>query len=285
MIAAAALVALAFASTRNYGVVSELPQPPPTSAVNSIPRPPQTSGLSNLFDSVASLNAQIASESAPSLKADLLVRRGNDNSRLGRWRQAANDFRQALELDPDNEWTWYSAIPTLVEIGDGDGYRKRCLDMQRKFEDSHDILLGERIAKLWSLTPNCPGDPGIPTRLVDRALASEANKKLYYWVMSTKGIAEYRAGRLTEAVSWLKKAIDATPSTTLQCKALSGLFLSMALRRQNLQDQAREAHDRAAELIDRHQSQNGGDLGAEWCDWLMCQILRREAEETQGVLK
>ncbi len=285
LIAATSVAALAFAGTRNNGLVSELPQPAPAPAATPIPRPPQSSGPINLFDSVADLNTKIASATTSAIKADLLVRRGNDYSRLGRWRQAASDFRRALELDPDDEWIWYPAIPPLLEIGDEVGYRKRCLDMQRKFESSDDILLGERIAKLWLLTPNCPGDPLIPTRLVDRALASESTRKLYYWVMSTKGIAEYRAGKPTEAVSWLKKAIDAAPSTTLQCKALSGLFLSMALRRQNLQDQARQAYDRAAEIIDRHQSQYGGDLGAEWCDWLMCQILRREAEETLGLMK
>lgn len=59
----------------------------------------------------------------------------------------------------------------------------------------------------------------------------------------------------------------------------------MALRRQDLQDQARQAYNRAAEIIDRHQSQDGGDFGAEWSDWLMCQIVRREAEETLGLVK
>ncbi len=240
--------------------------------------------MTNLYDSVANLNSQIESETSSANRADLLVRRGNLYCRLGRWRQAAGDFRRAVELDPSNEWTWYLAIPPLVEIGDRDDYRKRCLDMQREFESSDDILLGERIAKLWLLTPDCPGDPSLPTRLIDQALASRATKKLYYWVMLTKGLAEYRAGRLTEAVSWLRKAIDACPSTTMQCKALSGLVLSMALQRQKLQDQARQAYDRAAEIIDRHQSQYGGDFGPEWCDWLMCLILRREAEATLGLI-
>ncbi len=109
--------------------------------------------------------------------------------------------------------------------------------------------------------------------------------KLFYWVMSTKGIAEFRAGRFAEAVSWLQKAIDATPSNTPQCKALSNLFLAMAIRRQERPDQARQAFDQAAEIIDRHQAQDGGDLGTDWCDWLMCSIVRREAEEALGLSK
>jgi hypothetical protein len=72
---------------------------------------------------------------------------------------------------------------------------------------------------------------------------------------------------------------------TPQCKALSGLFLSMALHRQDHRDQARQAYDRAVEIIDRHQSQHGGDLGAEWCDWLMCSIVRREADQTMGLAR
>jgi hypothetical protein len=80
-------------------------------------------------------------------------------------------------------------------------------------------------------------------------------------------------------VPWLKKAIDATPLNSRQCKALSGLFLSMAMRRQDLEDQTRQAYDQAAEIIERRQSQDGGDLGTDWCDWLMCSIVRREAEE------
>jgi tetratricopeptide (TPR) repeat protein len=235
---------------------------------------------------VASLNAQIESESNPATKADLLVQRGNLQSRLGRWRPAAGDFRRALELDPSSDWTWYWAIPTLAEIGDRAGYRKLCIEMHRLFETSPDTLLGERIAKLWTLTPDCPGELSVPSRLIDRALADATTKRLYYWVMSTKGIAEYRAGHFADAASWLQKAIDATPANTLQCKALSGLFLSMTLRRQDIKDQARKAFDQAAEIIDHHQVQDGGgDLGTDWCDWLMCSIVRREAEEVLGLNK
>ncbi len=282
---AAAAAALVIAGARINGFVAGSPEQPPGPAAPPVQPRTKPSGPANLFESVADLNSQIDSESSPAIKGDLLVRRGNVNSRLGRWRQAAGDFRRALELDPTSEWTWYSAIPTLVEIGDQPGYRKLCLEMQRRFESSTDTLLGERIAKLWLLIPDCPGDPTLPTRLIDRALADGANKKLYYWVMSTKGIQEFRAGRLAEAVSWLSKAIDATPPNTPQCKALSGLFLSMAMRRQDLRDQARHAYDQAAEIIDRHQSQDGGDLGTDWCDWLMCSIVRREAEQTLGLNK
>ena len=279
----AAVAAVAMVGTRiNPFEAGSTGQPPPSTA-STRPPPASKSGLVSLVGSVGELDAQIKTEKNPTIKGELLIKRGNLNSRLGRWRQAADDFRRAVQLDPAGEWTWYYAIPTLVEIGEKAGYRTMCLDMLRTFEPTSDPLLDERIAKLWLLTPECPGDPAIPGRLVDRAVVGSANKKLFYWVISTKGISEYRAGRPAEAVGWLKKAMDATPIKTPQCRALSGLYLSMALHRQNIPDQAKEAYDRAAEIIDRHQSQEGGDLGADWCDWLMCSIARREAEQTMGL--
>src|SRR5262249_55146533 len=196
-------------------------------------QPGTRTGLVGLLGSVAELDAQIEPEKNPSIKGSLLLKRGALNSRLARWRQAADDFRRAAQLDPNADWTWYYAIVTLVEIGERAGYRDLCQQMHLKFEMSPDPLLAERIAKLWLLSPECPGDPAIPPRLIDRALAEGPNQKLYYWVMSTKGLSEYRAGDFDEAASWLRKGIDAAPAKAPQCKALSGLFLSMTLRRQD----------------------------------------------------
>ena len=160
-----------------------------------------------------------------------------------------------------------------------DAYRKLSLGMLEKFEPADKALLDERIAKLWFLTPDCPGELKVPTRLIDRASTSDPTGKLYYWVLSTKGIAEYRAGRFPEAAVHLTRALEMTPATTPQCKVFSGLFLSMAMGRQGQRDQARQTFRQAAEIMDRHLQVQEGDLGAEWCDWLMCQIVRREAEE------
>jgi serine/threonine protein kinase len=288
VVIAAVVATLAVVGTRFSQFEASPPDRPPTSkpsipSTPSAPSPVKRSGLINLVGSIAELDAKLEAEADSTAKGDLLIRRGNFNSRLGRWRQASDDFHRAVKLDPNNEWTWYYAILTLGEIGEKADYGKLCLDMQRTFESSSDPLLGERIAKLWVLTPDCPGDSTIPGRLIDRALGDGSSKKLYYWVMSTKGISEYRAGHFAEASSWLTKAIDATPTKTPQCKALSGLFLSMALHRQDQRDRARQAYDSAADSIDRHQSQNGGDLGADWCDWLMCSIVRREAEHMMAL--
>jgi serine/threonine protein kinase len=277
----AAAAAVVMVGTRINPFEAASTEKPATSA----PAPAKKTGLVALLGTVAELDSQIEAETNPATKAQLLVKRGHVNSRMGRWRLAADDFRRAVELDPIVDWNWYYAIVTLVEISEGPGYRKLCLEMLRTFESSPDPLLAERIAKLWLLTPDCPGDPAIPGQLSDRALAENASKKLNYWVMSTKGLSEYRAGHFAEAASWLNKAIDATPSKTPQCKALSGLFLSMALQRQGARDQAKQAYDAAAQIIDRHQSQDGGDFGADWCDWLMCAIVRREAGPMMGLAR
>jgi hypothetical protein len=183
---AAAVAALAMADTRINQFEAGSPEQPPTSSPSPNPQPAKPSGLINLIGSVAELDSQIEPEKNPSIKGELLIRSGHFHSRLGRWRHAADDFRRAVELDPAGEWTWYYAILTLVEIGEKAGYCKLSLAMRRTFESSSDPLLAERITKLWLLTPDCPGDPTIPARLIDRSLSDGATKKLYYWVMSTK---------------------------------------------------------------------------------------------------
>jgi serine/threonine protein kinase len=280
---AAAVAAIAMVGTRINPFVAGSPEESSKSTPSPASPTGARTGLIGLLGSVAELDSQIEPEKNPAIKGSLLLKRGALNSRLARWRQAADDFRRAAQLDPSADWTWYYAIVTLVEIGEKADYRNLCQQMQQRFESSPDPLLAERVAKLWLLTPDCPGDPAIPSRLTDRALAEGPNQKLYYWVMSTKGISEYRAGHPDEAASWLRKAIDAAPAKAPQCKALSGLFLSMALRRQDHRDQARQAYNQAAEIFDHHQTQYGGDFGADWCDWLMCSIVRREADQTLGL--
>ncbi len=282
ILVAAATGVLALAGARHYGLVSVPKAGAPDAKKASST---QKRGI-NLYDSVAALNSQIEAESRPAIKARLHVRRANLYGRFGRWKQAADDFATAESLDPTDQWTWYGAAPVLAEIGDRDAYRQHGREMLRRFESSTDALFFERVAKLWLLTPDCPGDAAAMTKLIDRASVAEASHPLYHWVLSTKGIAEYRAGRAAEAVTWLEMASDATPSKTPQCKALSGLFLAMALVRQGRQAQSRQAYDRALDVLNEYELQQfGGDLGPEWGDWLMCQIVRREAERELGLIK
>jgi hypothetical protein len=61
------------------------------------------------------------------------------------------------------------------------------------------------------------------------------------------------------------------------------LFEAMAHHQLNQPNEARSAMEQATKLIDEYLAQSQLERGIQWNDWLMCQIVRREAEELLGV--
>jgi tetratricopeptide (TPR) repeat protein len=95
------------------------------------------------------------------------------------------------------------------------------------------------------------------------------------------GAAHYRAGRHTEAIDRLQEALEAArtnPDWYRYASVLSRLFLAMAYHSAGQTERAREWLDQAVYVIDFDFPQAGRKpLGDNWHDWIMCQVIRREA--------
>ena len=140
----------------------------------------------------------------------------------------------------------------------------------------------ERIAKICSLLPETGSDARAAYKLADSALRLGSNNKEFLpWAQMTMGIAEYRAGRFSEAIEWLQKSLaDDTAPGTLKVTAYAAL--GMAQQRSRHPTEARAALAEAAELLGNAFAQPEGtppDMKkGMWHDWLIGRVILREAQ-------
>jgi tetratricopeptide (TPR) repeat protein len=213
------------------------------------------------------------SDSDPSLFAE----RGELYGRLGRFEEAAADFEQAIDLQPQQAWNWLHGIPLLLQVGDADGYRRRRARMLREFQSPTETsFTAHLVAKCSLIIPLEGDDMKLATVLADRQVAADEDA----WRHQCKGMAEYRLGHNEAAIPWLLKGTAGEP----WCRAESELFLAMAYSRLGREQQGRAALDHAVGILDRELPRPGeGDLhSSKFFDWILCQFARREAEALIG---
>jgi tetratricopeptide (TPR) repeat protein len=222
------------------------------------------------YDKAIALNAR---------DAELRKARGGLHARRGAWAQAAQDFAAAVELDPDRLWHRFCLAPLRLYLGDREGHRDLCRDTLRRFADAQDPGVASRTVKMCLLVPGAVDDVEAAAALADRAVAIGANHKALRWCQWAKALAEYRRGRFASAIDWLRRSQERTSNIHLEvyCR----LLLAMAHHQLGKAREGRQwLHEARALMETLLPRTEGGSLGGAWHEWLMCQILRREAEAT-----
>ena len=79
--------------------------------------------------------------------AQLLMFRANLRAQMGRFQEAAGDLEQLIQTSPSNHWPWTTLAPLLVQTGEIAKYRTHCKEMLRRFNDTTDAPIANRIAK------------------------------------------------------------------------------------------------------------------------------------------
>jgi serine/threonine protein kinase/Flp pilus assembly protein TadD len=198
-------------------------------------------------------------------------------ARFGHFAQSADDYAKAIKLDPGRHWNWYYRGCLLAYLNDTSDYRALCDAMLRRFAGATDPSILERTAKTCLLLPGPPGSHN-PLDLALRALqqaGGDANLKA--WFSLCYGMALYRRGDFQAATEPLRTALtpaDATRHPT------ATLFLAMADHRLGRSHDARQQLAEATRELDQNlPNAMDGDLdGVGVENWLMCQVVRREAE-------
>jgi tetratricopeptide (TPR) repeat protein len=201
--------------------------------------------------------------------------RGLFHLHRGRTDKAAADFTRAVAAEPDDHWTWFQAAP-LLAAGDGEGYRRHRRAMLARFGKTGDPVIAERTAKACLLLPGTAEDVAPAAALADRALrAGERHTFRPYFELS-RALADYRRGRYRAAEKRLEELLaGGQRSWDLTVPGL--LVQAMARQRLGQAGPARQTLARALQRL-RQTVPRVADAGGSWHDWLICQVLRREAE-------
>jgi tetratricopeptide (TPR) repeat protein len=205
--------------------------------------------------------------------------RGNAHAENARWDEASAEYAALVQLQPDDHWLWHRYACLCLQRGDVAGHRRCCVALLERFADTADASIAHRVALDCLLRPGAVSDLKLPTQLAAWAVEGAPRDA---WHLLTLGAAQYRTGRHGEAIERLQEALEAAranPDWYRYASVLSRLFLAMTYHSAGQAERAREWLDQAVYVIDFDFPRAGGKpLGGGWHDWIMCQVIRREAE-------
>jgi tetratricopeptide (TPR) repeat protein len=200
-------------------------------------------------------------------------------SRLGRWDEAGVDLARLIELDPSDHYPWYQSAPLYLQRGDEPGYRRHCRRMLEQFGATADPVVAERTSKACLLAPLPESDREAARRLAERAvaMARAQGHSVLPWARLAQALADYRGGNFENASTLADEGL-AQGSGGWNRELPAHLVRAMADFRLGRIEEARAALTRVSELFRTQLPKlDSRDLVSNWHDWLICDILYREA--------
>lgn len=235
---------------------------------------PGSDGLTQATECLTKLLAR------PSADLGLLRQRADLLARQGRWSEAAKDFSLLLKRFPTDSSLWLWLAPVLLET-DVASYVNHCANMRERFKMPADWFNFGRAVQTTLLSTDAGVDWNDFSRLAEENAKKASQSPVRGHRTASAGLACYRAGRFEDALKYLEWAQETIDQRADSCKAL--FVLAMTYQKLDHPEDAGKCLELAKKVVPLvFPTADAGDLGATWNDWLICEILRREAEECLG---
>jgi eukaryotic-like serine/threonine-protein kinase len=223
--------------------------------------------------------ARLGKSANPSeaIRADATKRIAQCLRVLGRPKESAEYWVKAQTSAPTNHQIILWAASACLDVGDHESYaavRRRAL---AQFDGTDDPLAAERVAKACLLVPPPPDELPRIVALADTAVTRGKDHPWFHYFLTARGMAAYRSGDWAGTLDWSGRARKGHPND-LAVFSLDLLLEAMAHHKLGHADAAKNALSEAARRIDRHRADHpdGGD--DPWYDWVMCEIILKEAK-------
>lgn len=213
----------------------------------------------------------------------LVVTRANLLARLGRWSESATAFEQLTKLQPTNRYGWGVAATPMLMAGEPDRYRAHCRALLEQFPDAPSADIADTICKTALLLPDTIPLKSLPVQKLRDGIKDPTWEAFRPWFVACSALIAYREGQPQEAIRWAMQM----PDFRSQPGCLALVVRAMA-EHQLEQHEAARASLKAAELLIPTQLRVLGAPGDSTPlpvpegivdhDWLVPEILRREAE-------
>jgi serine/threonine protein kinase/Tfp pilus assembly protein PilF len=202
---------------------------------------------------------------------------GRVHGHRGQWQAALTNYAKVMDLLPEDHFAYFVLAPLFLQIGDVDGYRHHRSRILRQFADTSDPQTGERMTKACLLLPPSATELAAVRKWADVAVAAGPGNPAWAYFQFAKGFAEYRSGHFEEAARWLKQAVehDQGPDLTVEDYTV----LAMAQYQLKQADDAHANLVKATKIAESNLPRaDGHDFGDFWHDWIIEQVLMREAQ-------
>jgi serine/threonine protein kinase/tetratricopeptide (TPR) repeat protein len=195
----------------------------------------------------------------------------------GNWQEAGDALSKLIEQRPGDHWCWFATALVKFQLGDIKGYRHACDEMLNRWpRDKYKPIVYRNIIACL-LTPDVMADRFDEILAMADDVASKTtgqNRREDFYV--AQGLAAYRAGDFDSARRWLEERRGkGGPAHQANVR----LLLAMVDHQQGQIAEMDQAYTKALAFIDAKKNrQTSKQLGQQFHSWLICEILRREAE-------
>lgn len=203
-------------------------------------------------------------------------------SRLGRWREAADDLEQERKLARPDRILYFKVANCRLLAGDIEGHQQLCREMVAQFRETTDANVADSVCKTCLLGPGEINLSKLPIALLREATNDPQQKDNRQWFVACCALISYREGHHEKAIEWTTQ----TSKLTTQAGALALVVRALAEQQLGRVDQARATLAQAETVIPAELRGLGvegyaGPLPVSPVsvhhDWLAPEILRREA--------
>ena len=185
------------------------------------------------------------------------------------WDRAAADFARAVGSAPPESEEWIEHAGLRLLVGDADGCREFLREILRREGGTHDTFVAYVLACACNLSPEPIADPAEILRLAE--LGAQGGNLA--WFQQPLGIAQYRAGRFTEAIRTLERVKDDG------LEGVNKLVLAMAYHRLGDPTKPRASLDEALKWIRQKEAGRvNGAVVVPSTNWVPTYVYLREAE-------
>jgi WD40 repeat protein len=155
------------------------------------------------------------------------------------WAAAARQYDLILARQPTNpSWWHYAAGGCCLAAGDRAGLRRHAEELLRQNSQATSLDSVDWTVKSCLIVPDTMPDPAAALRLAERLEKAAPGDPHYPWLVVSRGLALYLAGRPGDAAAWLARA-HAVKDKPSACTVLADVFLALALTQQGQADEAR----------------------------------------------
>jgi tetratricopeptide (TPR) repeat protein len=204
-------------------------------------------------------------------------------SRLGKWRESADDQLRQVELQPGDRYAWLRAAPLSILAGDTQRYQELCRKSVAQFRGAKQPDVADVVCKICLLRPGSVDMAELPVKALRDGCQAAEFQGFRPWFTACSALIAYREGNSQLAKELTKEAGNAPIG---QPQALALTVRSMAEHRLGETGQARKTLAQATAVIPDELRTLGASsyagpipVPAEKVshDWLIPEILRREA--------
>ena len=178
------------------------------------------------------------------------------------------EWQKKLDANPPEHDAWSGYAELCLFLGQQDEYCRARRALLEHFGASTDPFIAEPVGRTCLLVPGLDSELQNGVALTDRAVAAKASTPewIYRYFLFAKGLAEYRQGRLSSAISLLEGEASRVMGPAPR------LILAMAQHQVGQREKARATLAKTILAFDWDAAQ--ADRSGVW----IAHILRREAE-------